>query len=195
MTAKKPRYGLIFAGGGARRMGGAEKAALMLGGRRLIDIVIARLAPQCDQILIAGPDDYETRCQNLPDRDDGPAGPAAGLWSALVWLQQNAPDTDGIVTAPVDGPFFPGDLFEKLHAADCSAVARDDAGTHPTSAWWRCDDLRKVFKTSTPGEGLALKTLANRAAAMEIVFPGGELFRNINTPEDLARAEKDLRRV
>lgn len=170
-------------------MGGADKGALTLGGRRFVDIVIEALQPQAERILISAPHNYETGFTHLPDRDDGPAGPAAGLWSALCWLGDNSSDTDGFLTAPVDGPFLPADLFEKLCAAAASAVARDDAGVHPTFAYWRIDDLKHVLQAAPVGEGLSLKTLAKKTGAREVLFPGERYFRNINTPEELAVAE------
>ncbi|NBQ75566.1 MAG: molybdenum cofactor guanylyltransferase MobA, partial [Acetobacteraceae bacterium] len=38
--------GLVLAGGLARRMGGGDKPLKLLGGRPLLDHVLARLAPQ-----------------------------------------------------------------------------------------------------------------------------------------------------
>jgi molybdopterin-guanine dinucleotide biosynthesis protein A len=48
------RIGVILAGGGGRRMRGADKGAQMLGGARLVDRVLARLTPQTDRVLISG---------------------------------------------------------------------------------------------------------------------------------------------
>ena len=39
--------GVILAGGLATRMGGGDKGLREIGGRRLLDLVIERLAPQC----------------------------------------------------------------------------------------------------------------------------------------------------
>lgn len=189
MSEQKAPIAVILAGGEGRRMGGADKGALLLNGRRLIDLVIEKLQPQVQRILISAPHDYETNLTHLPDRDDGPAGPAAGLWSALCWRDENAADAKGFLTAPVDGPFLPPDLFDRLCAAGKSAIARDDAGVHPTFAYWRAGDLRAAFKGAAPGEGLSLKGLAKKAGAREITFPGDRYFRNINTPEELADAE------
>jgi len=182
------RIGVILAGGEGRRMGGADKGALALGGRRLIDRVIENLSPQVERIIISGAHDYGTGLTRLPDRGDGPAGPAAGLWSALKWIEEQAPAARGFLTAPVDGPFMPPDLHKKLYAENSSSVARDDAGVHPTFAWWRKTDLA-VLQGVKPGEGRSLKTVAKKISAREIVFPGDRFFRNINTPDDLVAAE------
>ena len=46
-------FGVILAGGGARRMGGVDKAGLMLGGESLIARCIARLEPQVERLAIS----------------------------------------------------------------------------------------------------------------------------------------------
>ena len=40
--------GVLLAGGLARRMGGGDKPMRTIGGRTILERVIARLAPQCD---------------------------------------------------------------------------------------------------------------------------------------------------
>ncbi len=173
-------------------MGGADKGAVMVAGRRLIDHVIEKLKPQIDRIIISGAHDYGTGLTHLPDRKDGPAGPAAGLWSALMWIVRHAPNSNGFLTAPVDGPFQPPGLFEKLYTAQSSAVVRDDAGLHPTFGWWRLADLQSAFQSMRPGDAPSLKSIAKKITAREIIFPGEQSFTNLNTPEEIAEAEAIL---
>ena len=45
MTLKP--LGVVLAGGLARRMGGGDKARLRIGGRTILERVLARLKPQC----------------------------------------------------------------------------------------------------------------------------------------------------
>lgn len=184
------RIAVILAGGEGRRMGGADKGALLLGGRRLIDRVIEKLSRQVERVVISGAHDYGTGLTHFADRDDGPAGPAAGLWSALQWMEAQAVKAEGFLTAPADGPFLPADLFTKLYAAGHSSVASDNAGVHPTFAYWRVQDLRKYFKNAARGGGPSLTSIAEKTGARETAFGGDRYFRNINTPEDLAEAER-----
>ena len=44
--------GLILAGGQGSRMGGIDKGLQLLGGKPMVAHVIARLAPQVDEILV-----------------------------------------------------------------------------------------------------------------------------------------------
>jgi len=79
--------GLVLAGGQGRRMGGVDKGLQLLHGKPMVAAVIARLAPQVDEILI-------NANQNLaeygrfghrvvPDAIGGFAGPLAGLHAGL----------------------------------------------------------------------------------------------------------------
>ncbi|WP_165793758.1 molybdenum cofactor guanylyltransferase [Hyphococcus luteus] len=184
---------MILSGGGGRRMGGADKGALKLLGERMIDRAAARLTPQVDRILISGPHDYGTGLTALPDLEDGPLGPAAGLWAALKWIEENAPQADGFLTAPADGPFAPDDLFKRLSAQGKCVIAATAGGVHPTFAWWRNDALRAALDAAPKGEGLSLKALAAEIGARRVLFADEKAFLNINTPEDLKRAEDQLR--
>ena len=53
MTAETPAIpGLLLAGGLARRMGGGDKPMRQIGGRTILDRVIARLKPQCAGLVL-----------------------------------------------------------------------------------------------------------------------------------------------
>ena len=188
-----PRIVLLLAGGGARRMGGRDKGALDLAGRRLVDHVLARLAPQADLILISGDHDYGTGHTVLPDRDGGPLGPAAGLWAALSFIEAKFNSAVGFFTAPIDGPFLPDDLVLKLLRSGASSIAVSENSLHPTYAYWRLNRLKAALKGAPAGTGLALKDLAEQVGAKHVAFENSRAFFNVNTPDDLVRAEKLLR--
>lgn len=175
-------------------MGGIDKGGLVLGGRRLIDHVVARLAPQADKILIAGRHDYGTGLTALADHEFGLRGPAAGLWSALQWVEKSYPAAEGFFSVPADGPFLPPDLFDRLYDPHHSAIASDGTGVHPTFAYWRCDALREAISTAPEQYGFPLKELANRVHAKIIAFENANAFININSPDDMKIAEEILRR-
>ncbi|MEM9616989.1 MAG: NTP transferase domain-containing protein [Pseudomonadota bacterium] len=178
----------ILAGGGARRMSGADKGALLLGERRLVDLVVERLVSQVDRIIISGRHGYGLGFDVVADRTDGPVGPAAGLWAAAQWVTENIPDARGFITAPVDGPFLPRDLIECLCESGSCAIAVDDNGEHPTFAYWRIPQLLEVLARYA-GEGVALHQVARECSAARVAFPHEHALMNINTPEDLKRAE------
>jgi len=195
--------GVILAGGAATRMGGGDKGLLALGGKRLIDHVIARLAPQCSRLMLNANGDPErfaglglpVVADSLPDRP----GPLAGVLAGLDWAAGIG--AEAIVTAAADTPFFPADLVARLLAAAgpaglALAASRDATGRlqrHPTFGLWPValrHDLRATLRA-----GLGKVVLwADRHGAGTAIFEAGarDPFFNVNTPEDIIAAERLL---
>ncbi len=75
--------GILLAGGLARRMGGGDKPLREIAGHTILTRVIARLAPQCDGLVInANGDASRFDVFGLPviaDSVEGFAGPLAGI--------------------------------------------------------------------------------------------------------------------
>ena len=183
-------------------MGGGDKGLLELGGQPLLTHVIDRLEPQVAALALnANGDAARFNGFGLPvlaDSVAGFAGPLAGVLAGLDWAVERGAET--IVTAAADTPFFPCDLVPRLllatdgMAAPLALAATPDAGRgrvrHPTFGLWPValrDDLRSAL------EGGLRKVVAwsdghgGREALFEV--PGIDPFFNVNTPEDLARAE------
>ena len=164
-------------------MGGADKGEILFDEMRLIDHVIARLMRQSDRIVISGRHNYATGFAFIPDREDGPKGPAAGLWSILHYFSGG--EAEGFMTVPVDGPYAPADLFKRLSSTGKSAVASDGKHLHPTCAYWRLGDLQRAFEEISAGDAPSLHSIVEKTRAESVVFPDAQAFRNINRPEDL----------
>ena len=188
-AASDVRVAVILAGGGARRMGGVDKALIELHGRRLIDYILERIDPQVDRIVISGRDDYGTGLAVIGDRDDGPVGPAAGLWAAARFFADEETPPVGFLTIPVDGPFAPLDLYEKLSSSGACAIATGpDGAPHPTFAYWRLEGLITELNDAK-GQGVALVELAARRSAIRIAFSSDNALLNLNTLEDVESAK------
>ena len=175
------QYAAILAGGQSRRMQGADKALLDLGGIRLVDRVIERLAPQADTLCLIGPQDYGTRLAVVAD-DPAFAGPLAGIFGMLAWLEGHDRQAEGFLTVPVDAPLCPADLAKRLAGQNASAVAADPNRAQPTFAYWRLTDLRQV-RTSIDSDAPMIR-LADAVGARRVVWPDIEPFINLNTPQD-----------
>src|SRR3977135_1582268 len=97
-----------------------------IGGRTILDRVIARLKPQCDGLILnANGDPARFASFGLPVVPDGVAdfpGPLAGIRAALDWAAANRPDVQWMLSAAADCPFLPRDLVARLHAG---RIARD----------------------------------------------------------------------
>lgn len=200
MTAVGRPLGVILAGGRATRLGGGDKGLLALpGGGRLIDAVIARLAPQCAGLALNANGDprrfADLGLPVLPDGIEGFAGPLAGVLSGLDWAAGQG--AAAIVTAAADTPFFPRDLAARLAAAAgpsglALAASRDGEGRlwrHPTFGLWPValrEDLREALAGGL--RKIVAWTDPHGAGVAEFESRPFDPFFNVNTPEDLAEA-------
>jgi molybdopterin-guanine dinucleotide biosynthesis protein A len=123
--------GVLLAGGLARRMGGGDKPMREIGGRSILARVVARLAPQCESIILnANGDPTRFAAFGLPviadDIADFP-GPLAGILAGLDWTAAHRPSIPWVLSAAGDCPFLPHDLVMRLHQAriaGCAACCR-----------------------------------------------------------------------
>ncbi len=189
-------FGVILAGGEGRRMGGADKATLRLAGRSLAAHAVDRLEPQVERLAIsANGDPARLSALGLPVLADAQSqGPLSGVLAALDWAAPRG--ATAVVTAAVDTPFFPGDLVPRLIlASDPSgmALARSGGNDHPTFALWPVglrDDLRAFLAS---GAKASVRAFADARGAGRADFPEDGAFMNLNTPDDLSRAEALIR--
>jgi molybdopterin-guanine dinucleotide biosynthesis protein A len=195
--------GVILAGGLARRMGGGDKALLELAGRPLLGHVIGRLGPQVDELVLNANGDA-ARFERfglpvVPDTVAGFAGPLAGVLAGMRWAGLRG--HKHVVSAAGDTPFFPDDLVARLRAAKgdqpiAMAATQDPErglSEHPTFALWPvalADDLEVAL---TRGQMRKVIVWTSRHGCARAVFDGHLPFFNINTPDDLAEAERIAR--
>jgi molybdopterin-guanine dinucleotide biosynthesis protein A len=197
--------GVILAGGRGRRMGGVDKAFLTLGGETLLGRTIARARPQVSGLVInanSDPTRYaEFLLPTVPDSIGGYLGPIAGILSGLEWLRANRPDAKWLASFACDCPFFPLDLEERLiaaatHEGASVALAASGGRHHPVFAVWRAD-------LPVTSEGVLRDQGLRKMDDFVALFPNTRVefaadpidpFFNINTPDDLARAEAMLAR-
>lgn len=198
--------GVILAGGLARRMGGGDKALLPLGGEPLLARVIARLAPQVEEVVLnANGDPARFARFGLPvvaDTVEGFAGPLAGVLAGMRWAA--ARGYSHVASAAGDTPFFPEDLVARLVEAAESAgqpialAATNDPerglSEHPTFGLWPVALADNLEEALTVGSLRKVIVWTSRHGAARAVFDdaGAYPFFNVNTPEDMAAAERIL---
>ena len=202
MTEDRPStLGVLLAGGLARRMGGGDKPMKTIGGRTILERVIARLAPQCDGLILnANGDPARFAAFGLPviaDTVEGFAGPLAGILTALDWAAAYRPDVEWVLSAATDCPFLPRDLVARLQHARISegaqlAVAASGEQIHPVIGLWSValrgelrhalvvEDMRKIDRWTA------------RYKLATVTWPDKPIdpFFNANTVEDVAEAEQ-----
>ena len=184
--------GIVLAGGQGRRMGGVDKGLQVLGGTAMIGHVIARLAPQVDEIVINANQNLESYAKFgypvAPDVTGGFAGPLAGLQAGL-----HAAKHALVVTAPCDSPFLPLDLVARLRAAMGGkdlAVAKTGTQAHPVFAMVRREILDHLT-AYLAGGGRKIDAWYASLEVVEVAFDDeAEAFSNINTREELRAHER-----
>jgi len=194
-------FGLVLAGGLARRMGGGDKALIRIGRETILERALARLTPQTSGIALNANGDparfasfgLAVVADSVPDF----AGPLAGILAGLDWAAANKPGVEWVISVPGDCPFLPRDLVARLHGARIAegkplACAHSGDWRHPVVGLWRValredlrhaitvEDLRKI-EVWTARHGVALADWP-----VEPVDP----FFNVNTPEDVDRATR-----
>lgn len=197
--------GVILAGGRATRMGGGDKGLLPLGGGTLLDHVVRRLAPQVGGIALnANGDPSRFAAYDLPVLPDtvaGYAGPLAGVLAGMDWAAGQG--AHQIVTVAADTPFFPEDLVARLQEASLGmpnplALAATPGSErkldrHPTFGLWPvalAGDLRQALNAGTRKVVLWTDRHDGRCAIFDAA---SDPFFNVNTPDDLAEAQRRAR--
>jgi molybdenum cofactor guanylyltransferase len=193
--------GVLLAGGLARRMGGGDKPMRTIGGRTILERVIARLAPQCDGLILnANGDPARFAAFGLPVIADSVAdfpGPLAGILAALDWMAANRPDVSLVLSAAGDCPFLPRDLVARLHDALVKenaqlAVAASAGQSHPVIGLWSVS-LREELRHALVVEDVRrIDRWTARYRLATVTWPTEPLdpFFNANTVEDIAEAER-----
>jgi molybdopterin-guanine dinucleotide biosynthesis protein A len=193
--------GLVLAGGLARRMGGGDKARIRVGGVTILERVLARLKPQCtDMILNANGDPARFADSGLtvvPDSVPDFAGPLAGILAGLDWAAAHRPEIADVASVPGDCPFLPGDLIARLRAARAAAgvplaCARSGEWRHPVVGLWPVE-LREDLRRALVEEDLhKIEIWTGRHGVAVADWPVAPIdpFFNVNTPEDAAAAER-----
>ncbi len=188
---------LVLAGGEGRRMGGADKALLELGGRPVLRHILDRLGPAHGPFAISAngdPSRYAAfGCPVLPDLPQFRGrGPLAGVLAGLAWAE--ALGAASLLTAPGDAPFLPPDLARRL--APAPALAESGGKRHPPVALWPVAAraaLEAHLAALDPDRRGAWSVLAfaEQIGARVVSFPvePADPFLDIDTPADLARAE------
>jgi len=192
--------GLILNGGLARRLGGVDKGLVLLDGRPMIARAIERLRPQCGLLAISANGDPARFAEfGLPVLFDDPqnfTGPLAGVLAGLEFCARRGPRLTFVASLPADAPFAPENFVAKLHESRRAsgatlAVASSGGRTHHVAALWPVA-LALELRRALTEEGLRkVEDFAARFPLALAEWPSVPVdpFFNINSPDDLARAE------
>lgn len=205
--------GAVLRGGASRRMG-CDKAGIRFAGSTLLERTVRTLAGVFDEVLVvgsgsagrgsagrasAGPGglgfDAPAHVRAVPDERPG-LGPVGGIVTALA-----AATRPWVFVCACDMPFLDAHAILALagRVAGTSGLAavapRAGGNAHPLAAFYSRGALEAARAAAEAGRLSARGLLEEIRAAYIDVDPGSTLVRaltNVNTPEDLARAEREF---
>jgi molybdopterin-guanine dinucleotide biosynthesis protein A len=182
--------GVVLAGGAGSRLGGS-KAALELGGRPLVSYPVDVLRTVCERVAIACK--RETELPELAgverwDEPDDPRHPAAGIAHSLERAGA------AVLVCGADMPFVTESacalIAQELRPGMKAAVAFSEGRLQPLLGAYGPEAL-EVLRTAPDDEALT-RTVESLMPVPVDMEP--EIVFNVNTPDDLAEAERRLRR-
>jgi molybdenum cofactor guanylyltransferase len=194
--------GIVLVGGRGRRMG-QPKADLSFRGQSLLGRVVRTIAAECSPVIVVA-----AAHQALPTltatvevvRDESAdLGPLEGLRAGLAHLDGRC---DAAFVVAVDLPLltaaFVRGVAQRLDAATLAdaVIPRTADGAHPLAAAYRVGVHIEAARCIARGER-ALTALLDRIRVtwlegeeLAAVDSTGHALFNVNTPEDLRRAEE-----
>jgi molybdopterin-guanine dinucleotide biosynthesis protein A len=189
---------VVLAGGAARRWGGRDKTAVVLGACTVLEHAVRGLVAGAGvglpDAVIAGPPGHPTV---LPGatwvREDPPGGgPVAGLAAAVAALD---PAVEVVVVGAGDAPFA-GSAVPLLLAAledDGDAVIGVDPGgrDQPLLGAYHVDALRRALADVGEASGARLRDLLASLRLVRVPVDARAAL-DLDTPDDLATAERLL---
>ena len=194
-----PVNGLILAGGLARRMDRQDKGLMVLAGISLIEHCINTLSPQVEQLFISANRNIaqyqKLTFPVLQDSTDKHEGPLAGLQRAL----EASPDMP-VLVVPCDAPLFPAQLAARLWEAYqendyLAAIPHDGTRLQPLFGLFSPSSLESLDQYLSTGQR-KVETWVTALPHKVVDFSDQSAhFLNINTIDDLHRAELFLERL
>lgn len=189
--------GIVLAGGAGRRMG-APKPLLPLGGRTLVEHVVAALEPLVSGVIVVTNDPESFAFLGLPtvaDAEPG-RGPLMGLYSGL-----RACPTPFALAAACDAPFLAPALLKALIARrreDAMSLPETERGPQPMPGVYPTAIAPTIAKLLAEGRAamrdLTASTQVELLTKEEVraLDAEGRSFKDLDTPEDLAAAQAML---
>jgi len=188
--------GVVQAGGKSTRMGGEPKALIELGGRRIVERVVAAITPVVDDVLVVTNTPEHYAFLGLPMVGDvfPDHGSLGGIYSGL-----KAAAGDVVFTVACDMPFLRPDVARLVidRAADADVViprVGEQLETMHAAYAKAClphiEDRLRAGRLRIVGFFEAVRVLEIPESEVRRLAEPGVVFMNVNTPDELARARE-----
>jgi molybdenum cofactor guanylyltransferase len=166
--------GAIFAGGAARRFG-SDKAIAPIDGKPMIEHVMARLAEQCEQVVVVGREwPGLIFVSDVPRPGLGPLGALAGAMSFALAQGYRA-----VLTSGCDLPDLPADLLQRLRPGPAVVAGQ------PLLGLWPSDLAPRLIDWIEAGHDRAMRSWIAETGARRVTLPTEPT--NINSVADWER--------
>jgi len=192
--------GVVLAGGKSQRFG-EDKCQVKLGDKLLIDYILSEILDEFKEVLLISNNkikyNYSNKISLVEDTKKG-LGPLGGILTAMKWIRQNNKNYKWISTFPSDTPFFKKQILNnfleeiKNYEGKLFFINSNDT-RHNIFGLWSIDLLERLEKDLDNGER-KVEMWANKIGVKSInmKFENKDPFFNINTKEDLTKAEEYL---
>lgn len=196
---------IVLAGGNGRRLGGVDKAALVVGGTSLLDRVLAAV-DESPIVVVVGPPRLTVRPVLFTSEQPAGGGPAAALAAGLPMVTG-----DFVAVLAADLPFVTADVVRHLAAqvgARSGALLVDGDGNDQLLVGvWRTASLRDAVSAAGPLANRGLRHMLGRLNPVRVDLPPAEpllgspsqgagraghpqAWWDCDTPADIRRAEE-----
>jgi molybdopterin-guanine dinucleotide biosynthesis protein A len=187
---------VILAGGTGRRLGGVDKAGLVLAGLPLLDRVLQASAA-ARRTVVVGDQRPTIRAVQWTREDPPGGGPLPALAAGLAKLKRpsgGTSDEPGItLVLATDLPWLqPSDIDRLMaalhgHPGSEAALFSDDEGhTQPLVAAYRTSSLEAALTAGGPMDGRAVRLVVHQLAVVTVPDLGAA--GDCDTPDQLAAA-------
>lgn len=162
---------IILAGGQGTRMGGVNKAAVQLNGRRLVDHLLDQLDDHA--VIVVSPHPLPGIITTSEQPPFG--GPVAGIAAGIAELDPHSEFTAVLaVDAPHSAEMLPV-LQAAIDTSDVAVTVAADGWIQPLCAVWRTPSLIRALATLGEVRDRPVKALLRQVATMvEVAGDGSE---------------------
>ena len=189
---------VILAGGKGSRLDKKGKFDQVFNKIPLLEHVFNKVKKQSDLIVVnfnKKEKKSNIEIESIYDTYQDDIGPLAGIHSAIKYSNEKFGEVGMVCTVPVDTPFLPSDLIDKLyqnikkHSSDIS-VAKSGTRKHPTIAIWKNSLLIKLEEYISND----IRKIDRFTGDMQVSYESWKIdgidpFFNINNYDDLKIAE------
>lgn len=198
MTLSAPAFdALVLAGGSARRLGGADKPMVEIGGITLLDRVVEACVTS-GRVTVVGPPRPTRRPVHWVREDPPGGGPAAAVAAGL-----GACSREWVLVLAADLPFLDANTVHRLwttvaeteagaaEAPDGAVIADADGRAQWLAAIYRRSALqaRLAAQGGGPIHGLPLRRLVENLRLLRVTEAGHAVL-DCDTWEDVAAARR-----